>query len=420
MERSLGEQANKDILPMWSSLLQAVSDTYDHNDDDRLLLTRSLELSSKEFSTLNERLRSENKIIEQKVLERTHELEYEKTKLSAVAIHMDTGAILLNKKGDAVFVNNAIEEFLGSSDIKYIVDILAENFSTVPVRESVKKALNGINTYFPEAATAGRFFSLSLIALKGTNETEGALIWIKDITIQKKLEMAKNQFLEMAAHEMRTPLAVIRGNAELILDEAKTLNNVDIQEDTGSILKSAVQLLGIVNNFLDIQNLEMGKLSIKLVPVDIVKVLAESVKELNIVANEKHIGLTMLMPAQDAQAPTLNLDPYRLQQIFINIISNAIHYTKQGGVTVSIERRDGTIAILFKDTGAGISAKDQEHLFQKFDTSSSFLQTREYGSGLGLYISEVLAHLMGGSVQLEHSDVGVGSIFSLTFPIPKT
>ena len=105
-----------------------------------------------------------------------------------------------------------------------------------------------------------------------------------------------------------------------------------------------------------------------------------------------------------------------MQQICINVISNAIHYTNEGGVYVKIQQDGDAFRIIFKDTGIGISPEDQVGLFQKFHTSKTFLRSKEYGSGLGLYISNMLAKYMGFSLNLTTSAVGVGTVFTLTIP----
>ncbi|HEY4527352.1 MAG TPA: HAMP domain-containing sensor histidine kinase, partial [Candidatus Paceibacterota bacterium] len=227
-----------------------------------------------------------------------------------------------------------------------------------------------------------------------------------------------DQFLAIASHEMRTPLAVIRGNAELLLEESCIAKSAELRDETESIIKSAVRLLNIVNDFLDVQNFDQGRIALKIERVDTKALLAETINDLSKLATDK--GLSLKLVASGEEIPSVYLDPYRLQQIFINLIGNAIHYTSTGGVVVHVERDETTVRILFEDTGIGISPEDQPRLFKKFETSNTFLRSREYGSGLGLYISNILTQSMGGTLKLDRSEVGRGSTFSLTLPlIPK-
>ena len=411
-------QSAHDAPPEWQTLLHAVSDTYEHADEDRALLLRSLELSSKEFAVINERLRSEHDIIEQEVRDRTQELEYERTKLSEIAQHMATGAILLNVQGKPTFVNSAALELLSARPEDNVIHVLSQRFPSMLVDKKIQESLLGNSTTVPEAELNNRVCAVSFVSLRNESNIFGTLIWIDDITSQKLLERAKDQFLAIASHEMRTPLAVIRGNAELLLEEPGIANSAELHDETESIIKSAVRLLNIVNDFLDVQSFDQGRIALKIERVDAKALLTETINDLSKLASDK--GLSLKLVASSDDIPSVYLDPYRLQQIFINLISNAIHYTQAGGVVVYVERDETTVRILFEDTGIGISPEDQPRLFKKFETSNTFLRSRECGSGLGLYISNILAQSMGGTLKLDRSEVGRGSTFSLTLPlIPK-
>ncbi|HEY4521116.1 MAG TPA: PAS domain-containing sensor histidine kinase [Candidatus Paceibacterota bacterium] len=411
-------QSAHDAPPEWQTLLHAVSDTYEHADEDRALLLRSLELSSKEFAVINERLRSEHDIIEQEVRDRTQELEYERTKLSEIAQHMATGAILLNVQGKPTFVNSAALELLSARPEDNVIHVLSQRFPSMLVDKKIQESLLGNSTTVPEAELNNRVCAVSFVSLRNESNIFGTLIWIDDITSQKLLERAKDQFLAIASHEMRTPLAVIRGNAELLLEEPGIANSAELHDETESIIKSAVRLLNIVNDFLDVQSFDQGRIALKIERVDAKALLTETINDLSKLASDK--GLSLKLVASSDDIPSVYLDPYRLQQIFINLISNAIHYTQAGGVVVYVERDETTVRILFEDTGIGISPEDQPRLFKKFETSNTFLRSREYGSGLGLYISNILTQSMGGTLKLDRSEVGRGSTFSLTLPlIPK-
>lgn len=420
IQRFLGEKGIEDMSEECKSLFQAISDTYNHFDNDRSLLLRSLDLSSEEFAEINKKLKSENEIIEEKVKIRTQELEYEKTKLNEIAQHMTTGAILLDKNGQVTFVNVAANKFLNITDINKSIDILAECFASVPIKENIDKSIKGESINIPEAEAMGKIFSISFASLKNETGTMGALIWLNDITVQKLLERSKSQFVEIAAHEMRTPLTIIRGDAELMLEDLEdkdVYDNDELKTNAESILKSVVRLLNIANDFLDVQNLEENKVFLDKTPVDIVKILEDIIPDLSNLAKEKNLYLVFNKPS--FSIPLFNMDQSRLQQVYINLISNAIHYTIKGGVTISFENNgDAGIKIIFEDTGIGIHSEEQTRLFRKFETGKQFMHNKYYGSGLGLYICKLLCNLMGINIKLEKSEVGKGSVFSLTFPLP--
>lgn len=180
----------------------------------------------------------------------------------------------------------------------------------------------------------------------------------------------------------------------------------------------SVRLLGIVNDFLDTENLEAGRISLNITQVDIAQLIKEIMADFTEIAGKKNISLKFTEP-QDPLQPVM-VDRSRMQQILVNVISNAIHYTNHGGVTVSAKTDNENISIFIEDTGIGIDAEDKKRLFKKFETGKIFLKSKEYGSGLGLYISKLLANLMGIDIKLEKSEEGHGSIFSIIVPIHRT
>ncbi|MCL4427090.1 PAS domain-containing sensor histidine kinase [Patescibacteria group bacterium] len=415
IKRYLGDAKRESLPEDWKNLLQAVSDTYDHADDDRTLLLHSLDLSSQEFAEINKKLQSQNEIVEEKVQQRTQELDYERVKLNTIAQHMDTGAILLDKDGKVSFVNIAATRFLHIVSDTQALDKLTNHFPDFPIADYVYRVMQGESTNIPEAEAHGKIYAVSFTSLKDESSTAGALIWLQDITAQKMLERSKNQFLEIAAHEMRTPLSIIRGNAELMLEDDQVKNNEELTYDSKSILRNAVRLLSIANDFLDVQRLEEGKLALDNKPVDIFQTLRDTVRDMLPLAQEKNLSLTFNEPL--FSLPPLMLDVARLQQIYVNLMSNAIHYTASGGITIAAEQNSDLVKLTFTDTGSGISPEEQTQLFKKFIAGKQFMHNKEYGSGLGLYISKLLADLMGIDVRLERSEEGKGSVFSLTFPL---
>lgn len=413
IRRTLGDVLDSELDPKLSQLIEIISETYTHFDEDRKLLLRSLDISSKEFVELNKKLQLENEIIEKTVANRTQELSFEQAKLIQIAEHMTTGALLLDVDGRVTFTNKEALELLGfPSENKEIIR-LQEEFPDTKINEMIASALSGKTIELLEVENAKGIFSISFVSLLQESETFGCLIWIRNITQPKQLERAKNQFLAIASHEMRTPLAIIRGNAELLLESPSLKNQNDDKEQVSSILNSAVRLLGIVNDFLDVQHIESGNISLKKEKIDLVLLLTTTIHDFKKQAAEKNITVEL---SSDLPEVSLSTDKYRMQQICINVISNAIHYTNEGGVYVKIQQDGDAFRVIFKDTGIGISPEDQVGLFQKFHTSKTFLRSKEYGSGLGLYISNMLAKYMGFSLNLTTSAVGVGTVFTLTIP----
>ncbi len=245
--------------------------------------------------------------------------------------------------------------------------------------------------------------------------------FIKKLAEQKALAESKSNFIAIASHEMRTPLTIIRGNAELLLE---VLPDVPENEETikflSGIRNNSVRLLDILHDFLDVVQLEENRIELKKETFDLSVAIKEVVSDLTSVVGEKKLYLKFEEPAE--AMPPVVADPGKARQVIINLVGNATHYTTTGGVTISVERVSeqgkDMVKVFVTDTGIGITPEGQAQLFRKFSTvQKTFLRTKDYGSGLGLYISKLFIESMGGSIKLEKSIPNMGSTFSITLPV---
>ena len=183
---------------------------------------------------------------------------------------------------------------------------------------------------------------------------------------------------------------------------------------------SAIRLIDIVNDFLDVSRLEQGKVSFSYAAVSVEKVIESTAYEMKAVINEKKIYLKVDKLTLDT-LPQAWVDENRLKQVVYNLVGNAAKFTEKGGITISarLEPDKDKIKVLVTDTGRGISQDSQQLLFHKFQQTGSSLLTRDTtrGTGLGLYISKMIVESMGGMISLDHSDTDKGSIFSFTLPV---
>ncbi len=227
---------------------------------------------------------------------------------------------------------------------------------------------------------------------------------------------AKSIFLANMSHEIRTPMNGIIGMTELSLME-----NPDekIRENLSTIKDSAVSLLDILNDILDISRIESNKLAIENTSFNL-KTLFEKISRVSIVkAEEKGIGFSVQFAS--GIPDLIKTDQIRLRQVLVNIIGNAIKFTMAGEVSVIVEMHQGlennySLVIKVVDTGIGISEEKQEEIFNPF-IQADLSTTRKYGgTGLGLAISKNLVEMMGGTVGVE-STIGKGSVFIITVPV---
>lgn len=225
----------------------------------------------------------------------------------------------------------------------------------------------------------------------------------------------KSQLLSSVSHELRTPLAAIQGYSQLMSEEAYGTLTADQQTTLQRILINTAQLQGMVNNLLDRAQIEQGKLTLRKTQFSPADLIETAHSALNILAVTKGVELTAeIAPEVPAE---LTGDVLRLQQILFNLTSNALKFTEKGAVHTRIFMPDAAHwALQVSDTGIGIAAADQAHVFMPFwQTDSS--ATRKYrGSGLGLSIVKQLVDLMHGSISLA-SEPGKGSTFTIVLPL---
>jgi signal transduction histidine kinase len=232
----------------------------------------------------------------------------------------------------------------------------------------------------------------------------------------ERLDDVKTMFVSVAAHELRTPLTPITGFLEMLLDE-EFGPLTDIQRESLEIVsRSTKRLEALTNDLLDLTRLEAGRLAVVLRPTDLPTLIESITAEYGPELEAKSQNLSVRIPLD---IPPALCDEARASQIIGNLISNASKYTLDGGeikVRLTRAEEEGFVQVSVIDTGVGISAEDQERLFERFFRAKSARQARAPGSGLGLYVTRSLVELHGGEIWFE-SEIGKGSRFHVTFPI---
>ncbi len=228
---------------------------------------------------------------------------------------------------------------------------------------------------------------------------------------------AKDDFLASMSHELRTPLTSIIGNSTILLEGghcgSSGCGQKDAQEIIHSIEVSGKNQLALVNDILDVSKIDAGKFTIHESPYNLQQTLNELSQMLTIKA--KDAGLELHIEQRYQETHQLIGDAQRIQQILTNLLSNAIKFTEQGAVTLHVDQLQNQLLFSVKDSGIGMPPEVVNNLFQRFEQADGTISRRFGGSGLGLYISQNLAQLMGGIIEVE-SKVGSGSTFRLTLP----
>ncbi|MFQ5568679.1 MAG: ATP-binding protein [Rhodothermales bacterium] len=219
----------------------------------------------------------------------------------------------------------------------------------------------------------------------------------------------KDEFLATTSHELRTPLTAILGFTSILQEELPE----DYLEFLDPIESNGQRLLHTVNALLELAKLRAGMLELRRERIHIGDQIDEVIRLLRPLAEQKQIALDLVHPLQPVY---VNLDRRFLEQVFYNLVGNAIKFTEKGAVRVTVEQEGEEVAICVEDTGIGIDESFIPHLFDEFKQESTGLARSHEGSGLGLAITARLIAIMEGRIDVK-SQKGVGSVFKVTFPV---
>ncbi len=355
-------------------------------------------------------------------------------KLNLILSSIDDGIIAVDLHKNVLFANTAAQRITGFTLPEILnkpVDQLVKIFSKK--EEILSKSYCPIN--FTEQSTQPYTSDQSLkLVGKGGRETNivftglpvagglhtnlGCILVLHDLTKENELEQMKLDFVSMASHELRTPLTSIIGYLKVFIDENKTKITADELGLLEKSLASSQRLYTLVINLLNVNKIERERLVITPEPLDWKTTLTKAVEELQNLAKQKSIALT-LTPLPDP-LPKVMADPMRIVEVINNLVSNAINYTKAGGkIMVYSQVTPNEVVTTIEDTGIGMSPDAVNKLFTKFFRASSTLDPNyKQGTGLGLYISKSVIDHLRGKIWVE-SELGKGSRFHFSLPIAR-
>jgi len=251
---------------------------------------------------------------------------------------------------------------------------------------------------------------------------------VRDITTRKRMSeelrtalyavseanKAKSEFLASMSHELRTPLNAIVGFSDLMLTQVMgPLGNPRYREYIGDIHRSGLQLLGLIDDLLDLSRIDAGRANLVEQNVSLRHVITEACRMVDLQAKQSSVSVVIGLPSD---LPLVLGDKRRIMQIVLNLLSNAVKFTPaHGTVSIQVQQMAGELLLKVSDTGIGIAAKDLPKVLERFGQVDSTLSRKHKGTGLGLPLVKELIELHGGSISIE-SQVDVGTAVTVIFP----
>jgi len=233
----------------------------------------------------------------------------------------------------------------------------------------------------------------------------------------KQLDTAKDEFISMASHQLRTPLTAVKGYVSMVMDGDVGKITEEQKKLLGEAFSSSQRMVYLIADLLNVSRIKTGKFVIEPVEVDLAKMVQEEVDQLTVTATTRRILIKFSPPSS---FPKLMLDSTKTRQVIMNFIDNAIYYTKGGGdIKVTIVAKKDHVEYRVKDTGIGIPSADQHKLFTKFFRAGNAKKARPDGTGLGLYMAQKIITAQGGSVTFKSKE-GKGSTFGFNLPLKQT
>jgi signal transduction histidine kinase len=234
--------------------------------------------------------------------------------------------------------------------------------------------------------------------------------------IKKAMEI-KSEFISMASHELRTPLTAIKEGVRLVIQEQTGKLNDEQKEFLGIVKRNVERLARLINDILDFQKLESGKMDVDMQKNDVNEIVKEIKETMTPLSSEK--GLNLIIELDDS-IPIIKFDKDKITQVLTNIVNNAIKFTEQGSVTISTTKgdNDNIIQVSVSDTGPGIKNEDLPKLFHEFEQLAGGNERKTGGSGLGLAISRKIIKKHNATIWAE-SEPGKGTTFHFVLPIKE-
>jgi signal transduction histidine kinase len=359
-----------------------------------------------------------------KVQTRTRQLSEGLGRLESLVESIKLGVIMVDLSLNVVLANSAAKIIFGKSPKEPLLFSEVEGrLKDVQLSQTLSRYVqNGKSTIAKEAVFDGRHFRVFISTVRDIVEKFfiGAVMVIEDVTAEKMLDQMRTEIVSTTSHQLRTPLSLIKGNLEMVLGGNIGKITKEQKDVLGEVFLSNERMIELVNDLMDVSKITEGKFALKLEPIQLDDLVAQTVEKMLPYAQSKGVSLTYVTSPKSL--PEVNADVHRIKDALQNLIDNAIKYSKinhKGQVQVSVEQdeSDGFLRVAIKDNGVGIPKNEQAEVFQRFfRASNSVKMDPGGGTGLGLYIAKAVIEQSGGKIWFE-SEENKGTTFYFTMPL---
>ncbi|HJQ08124.1 MAG TPA: ATP-binding protein [Candidatus Saccharimonadales bacterium] len=403
-------------------------------------LITSLQERTNKLHLLSEELAKANQDLEKKVQERTDQLKQNvdellraKAKDEAIFAGMGEGLIVTDTAGVILLMNGIVEDMFelghGTSIGRHLLGLLRlgdeqgnptqdNDFSIAQALHQGQKTTQTFSFIKNDGKKIFVDITVTPVIQKAANDSVsqiiGAIAIVRDITKEKEVDRMKTEFISLASHQLRTPLSAIKWFSEMLITGDAGKLSPEQEEFAHNIADSTQRMIELVNSLLNISRMESGRIIIDPKPTDLQQLVSGIINDLKGKTEEKKQSLAISV---HKDLPLINIDPHMIGQVYLNLLTNAIKYTPEGGdISVIISRKDNQVISQVSDTGYGIPKDEQSKMFQKFFRAANVAQVVTDGTGLGMYLVKAIIETSGGKIWFE-SEEGKGSTFWFSLPL---
>ena len=339
------------------------------------------------------------------------QLESERKRLASVLASLDDGLLAIDKKGNIITSNSYIKTYFNISNPKTIYDFQYQSF----LRDMFDDLKNGKDHISEEIDCNGRNLLIIGSPIREAGYEENYMIIIRNVTATKQFQNEQKKFISSVSHELRTPLTTIIGYTDM-LTRRQVVDPEILNRSLSTINREGHRLLRLVDDLLNVNQFDKIEFDVKKANLDLHALLIDVVDQMQIKSSQNDIEINY---KSDENLPEILGDYDRLQQLFINVLHNAIKYSEKGDIIdVVSTREDGNIVVSIRDYGVGISDVEKDRIFNAFyrvdeDRARS---EGEGGAGLGLYLVKQIVEKHNGTIRVD-SQVGEGTNVIVTLPV---